>query len=93
MAWPCAKCFQECFSKENIIIHSLNTAIPNHFMFWLRVRLVHCLTGLSPPVKYLTDRSKAVPLLWIFMFFLSGVCYAFVRVCLYVPCGHLLGKG
>ena len=24
--------------------------------------------------------------------FLSCVCYAFVRVCLYVPCGHLLGK-
>ena len=20
-------------------------------------------------------------------------CYAFVRVCLFVPCGHLLGKG
>ena len=28
-----------------------------------------------------------------FMFFLSCVCYAFVRVCLYVCCGHLLGKG
>ena len=28
-----------------------------------------------------------------FMFFLSCVCYVFVRVCLYVPCGHLLGKG
>ena len=27
------------------------------------------------------------------VFFLSCVCYAFVRVCLYVPCGHLLGKG
>ena len=26
-------------------------------------------------------------------FFLSCVCYAFVIVCLYVPCGHLLGKG
>ena len=26
-------------------------------------------------------------------FFLSCVCYTFVRVCLYVPCGHLLGKG
>ena len=26
-------------------------------------------------------------------FFLSCVCYAFVRVCLYVLCGHLLGKG
>ena len=28
------------------------------------------------------------------MFFvLSCVCYVFVRVCLYVLCGHLLGKG
>ena len=27
------------------------------------------------------------------MFFLSCVCYVFVRVCLYVPCGHLLGTG
>ena len=26
-------------------------------------------------------------------FFLSCVCYAFVRLCLYVPCCHLLGKG
>ena len=26
-------------------------------------------------------------------FFLSNVYYAFVRVCLYVSCGHLLGKG
>ena len=52
-------------------------------------------TGLNPPVKYFTDRSKAVRFLWIFhvVFFLSCFCYAFVRVCLYVPCGHLLGKG
>ena len=28
-----------------------------------------------------------------FMLFLSCFCYAFVRVCLYVPCGQLLGKG
>ena len=28
-----------------------------------------------------------------FVFFLSCVCCAFVLVCLYVPCGHLLGKG
>ena len=26
-------------------------------------------TGLSPPIQYLTDRSKVVLLLWIFMFF------------------------
>ena len=49
-------------------------------------------TGLSPPVKCLADRSRAVLLLWIFfMLFLSCVCYAFVCICLYVPCGHLLG--
>ena len=29
----------------------------------------------------------------ILCFSLSCVCYAFVRVCLCVPCGHLLGKG
>ena len=29
----------------------------------------------------------------MFFFFLSCVCNAFVRVCLYVPYGHLLGKG
>ena len=45
-------------------------------------------------VKYFTDRSKAVLLLWIFyVFVLSCFCYVFVRVCLYVLCGHLLGKG
>ena len=31
------------------------------------------LTGLSPPVKYFTDHSKAALLLWIFYFF----CLAF----------------
>ena len=49
---------------------------------------------LMSPVKYFTDRSKAVLLLWIFyVFVLSCVCYVFVHVCLYVLCGHLLGKG
>ena len=28
-----------------------------------------------------------------FMLFLSCFCYAFVRVCLLMPCGHLLGNG
>ena len=46
-------------------------------------------TYLTPPVKYFTDRSKAVLLLWIFyVLVLSCVCYVFVRVCLYVA-----GKG
>ena len=51
-------------------------------------------TGFSPPVKYFTDRSKAVLVLWIFYgFYLSCVCLVFVRIYLYVLCGHLLGKG
>ena len=29
----------------------------------------------------------------ILCFFLACVCYAFVSVCSFVPCGHLLGKG
>ena len=51
-------------------------------------------TGLNPPVRYFTDRSKA-PTFFVDLscLFLSCFCYAFVRVCLYVPCGHLLGKG
>ena len=38
-------------------------------------------TGLSPPVKYFTDRSKAVLLLWIF--------YVFVLSCLLCLCARL----
>ena len=66
----------------------LNTQVSN------LISEVVLVLGLSPPVKYLTDRSKAVLLLWIFyVYVLSCVCYVFVRVCLYVLCGHLLGKG
>ena len=51
--------------------------------------------GLSPPVK---TKLLTVPRRYFFcesfmFFFLSYVCYAFVRVCLFVLCGHLLGKG
>ena len=27
------------------------------------------------------------------MFFLSFICFNFVCVCLFVPCGHLMGNG
>ena len=70
----------------------------NIYVSWstseLRVRLERCETGLSPPVKYFTDCAKVVLHLWIiYVFVLSYVCYVFVRVCLYVHCGHLLGMG
>ena len=43
------------------------------------VRLVHRLTGLSPPLKYLTDRSDAVLLL----------CIVYVFMCLLCLCARL----
>ena len=42
-------------------------------------------TGLSPPVKYFTDRSKAVLLLWIFYVF-SVLCLLCLYMCLVVTC-------
>ena len=40
-----------------------------------------------------TDRSKAVLLLWIIYVISVLFWYAFMHVCLLMPCGHLLGKG
>ena len=47
--------------------------------------------SLGPPVGCLIDRSRVVLLLCVIYVFLSCVRYAFVRVCLFVPCGRLLG--
>ena len=45
---------------------------------------------LSPPIRYFTDRSKAVVLLWIFYVFFCLVfamhLYASVYMCLVVTC-------
>ena len=58
----------------------------------LRVRLARRETGLSPPVRYFTDRSKAVLLLWI-----TCVIYvlwlSYFRVCSLLSCGHVNGRG
>ena len=54
--------------------------------------------GAVKPVKALQQNILMTVPRWFFFcgsftFFLSCFCYAFVRVCLFVPCGHLLGKG
>ena len=59
----------------------------------LRMRLAHTEPSLSPLVKYLTDLSKAVLFLWIIYVISVLFCYAFMHICLLMPCGHLLGKG
>ena len=60
-------------------------------LYWVNWADLQCKVHMERwdgSVKYFTDRSKAVLLLWIFyVFVLSCVCY------LYVLCGHLLGKG
>ena len=43
-------------------------------------------------VKYFTDRSKAVLLLWILCVIYTS-CLSFCLICSLQPCGHLLGKG
>ena len=53
------------------------------------MRLVHRKTGLSPPVKYFTDRSKVELLLWVFYVFglvFAMPLYASVYMCLVVTC-------
>ena len=40
-----------------------------------------------------TQNLSVVSKMEFYVFVLSCVCYVFVRVCLYVLCGHLLGKG
>ena len=66
--------------------HGLLKAIQQ---FW-RTKSLWKNPDLSPPVKYFTDRSKAVLLLWIFyVFVLSCVCYvlcASVYMCFVVTC-------
>ena len=51
---------------------------------------IYNIAGLSPPVKYFTDRSKAILLLWIFyvlfcLVFVMPLC-ASVYMCLVVTC-------
>ena len=58
-------------------------------------QLIH-FSYLAPLFE--VNKVNLVQIEWIFSgsiigFFLSCVCYVFVRVCLYVLCGHLLGKG
>ena len=57
------------------------------------VRLARPETGSSPPVKYFLLTVPRRCFFWgSFMLFLSCFYYAFVRVCLLMPCGHMLGK-
>ena len=55
--------------------------------------LLWTLMFLSSNLSIFTDLSKAVLLLWIIYVISVLFCYAFMHVCLLMPCGNLLGKG
>ena len=55
----------------------INNEIRKHIRKRKRVRGWYRETGLSPPVKYLPDRSKAVLLSWII---LCSLCLVFVML-------------
>ena len=60
---------------------------------WTKGEVGALLNRFKPSSKILYWLFQGGLLLRIFyVFFLSCICYAFVHVCLYVPCGHLLGK-
>ena len=68
------------------------TSLPNCMMSSSVAMEILCITNIGSisSVKYFTDRSKAVLLLWIFyVFVLSCVCYvlcASVYMCFVVTC-------
>ena len=78
--WPSWSCDQDYLNK-------LLFPYPKepHLKFKFESKPSSKIFLLTVPKRYLFCGS--------FMLFLSCVCYAFVRVCLLMSCGHLLGKG
>ena len=62
---------------------------------WTKSEVGAPLNQFKPSSKIflLTVRSKVVLLLSIIYVISVLFCYAFMHVCLLMPCGHLLGKG
>ena len=59
----------------------------------LRVRLAPLNRFKSSSKVFYWPIQGGTSFVDLLCFFLSCVCFVFVRVCLYVLCGHLLGKG
>ena len=77
-----------CVADKLVSHHATYLCVLIHI--WIKGEVGAPLNRFKPS----SDRSKAVLLLWIvYVCVLSCVCYVFVRVCLYVLCDHLLGKG
>ena len=85
---------QDDFNFEIVNFPFLDGDVPRSPSYGIYISQLIRFARVCSNVDAFTDRSKEVLLLWIFyVFVLSCVCYVFVRVCLYVLCGLLLGKG
>ena len=61
---------------------------------WTKGEVGAPLNWFKPSSKiFFTDPSKAELLLWIIYVISVLFYYAFIHVCLLIPCGHLLGMG
>ena len=72
--------------KPNIYVSWSTSELRVRLAPWNRFKHFSKIILLTVPRRYFFCGSFMI-------FFLSCVCYAFVRICLFVPCGHLLGKG
>ena len=85
-----------CFRRWCIALLGVFHAKPNIYVSWstseLRVRLAQ-LNWFKPSSKIFYWPFQGGTPFKALLFFLSCVCYVFVRVCLYVLCCQLLGKG
>ena len=68
--------------KPNIYIH-----------IWTKGEVGAPLNRFKPPVKYAYWPFRGGASFVDHLCYFCLVCYAFMLVCLLLPCGHLLGKG
>ena len=81
--------------RENVEINALNSWKLNSFKIIYGRISSYCnnLELLPPKPKFTFRHLKKGIQEFHRRYVLSCVCYTIVRVCLYVLCGHLLGKG
>ena len=74
------------FFRENMIFFISS----RHFLLRSVHRILTSVLMEIFSVKFWEKYQGGTSFVDLLCFFVSCVCYAFVRVCLFVPCGHLL---
>ena len=81
-----------CIDKLRVLMQTKHLYVMIHI--WTKGEVGAPLNWFKPSSKiFYWPFQGGTSFVDLLCFFLSCVWYAFVHVCLYVPCGHLLGKG